>query len=109
MSGRGHAGDSPIPLCEHGDDLARRKFAQANLDERADDPPAHFVEEPIAFDDHGEHLARALQVTARKGPHGGGFGIAGVGGKRLKIVPADEESGGGAHGGEIEGTRHMPG
>ena len=51
---RGHAGQAPIFARQHRFDISGRVFALAYLDQCAGDPPAHFVEESVAFDDDGD-------------------------------------------------------
>ena len=62
----GHASHPPVFFRQHPLDFIRRKFAQPDLHQRADDAPAHFVEKSVPFDYERQLRAALFDVATRE-------------------------------------------
>ena len=104
----GHAGHPAIPMRENPPDVGGRDLPLPHLDQCADDPPTHLVEETVALDDERQKRAASPNVTTCEPADGGVAFIARVRRERAKVVSAHQPSCRRAHRRQVQFHRHVP-
>src|SRR5262245_24171051 len=94
---RSHACDAPIFRFKHLWYIRRRKFSLANLNYRSDNSAAHFVKEPVPFDDKSQQRTFSAEIAAMKSSNGRFHFVVPIVCKRREVSLADKVFGGGFH------------
>src|SRR5436853_7295023 len=71
MRRRRHASHTTVALRENMPDILRTDLSLPYLHQRSHDSAAHFVEEPVAFDDERQQWTAPLDVASRHCAHCG--------------------------------------
>lgn len=108
MRGRGHPRHAAVFAAKYGVHLAGGDLPLAHLNEGPHDTATHLVEKTIAFDDERKQRPLPLQLATVKGAYRGRHWVIAISGKGPEVVLADQTTGGGAHGRQIQPLRDMP-
>src|SRR5688572_16259896 len=92
-----HASHAAIFLSKHFFDGIGLELPLANLHQRSDNSPAHFIQEPIALDDKCQEGAGPANIAARQSPDCALRFVVAVSGKGFEVVLPDEVPSGSPH------------